>query len=492
MSDGSSHNKKIVSAISWKFMERVGVLGVQFLLQLFLARLLDPAHYGALSLMIVFTTLANVFIQRGFNTALIQNKDVTEEDYSSIFWVTLAIAAVIYAILFFCAPLIARLYKLPEIVTPFRVLALLLFPGALNSIQRARVSRALDFRKVFYGNLAGILLAGIAGIVIAYLGGGLWALVFQNLINVTASCVTMFFLVKWRIRFVCNLQRVKVLFSYGWKLLVSGLIETLYQDLRSLVIGVKYSADALGYHDRGKHFPQYIINVVNSTVQAVMLPAMSSKQDDLGQVKSMMRSSITMSAYLIFPMMAGLAAVATPMVTLLLTEKWLPCVPYLQISCFTLAFHPVHSCNLQAINAVGRSDIFFKLELIKKSIGLTALVIAVYCFDTPIAIAMTGAFTTCISCFVNAYPSQKLFGYSYFQQMRDILPFFLLSLAMIVPVMALQLLGLSPLPTLVLQVITGAAFYAGISAALRLKPFVQLLQVLKQMRKTQKRKESDQ
>lgn len=485
------HNKKIVSALSWKFLERVGVLGAQFVLQIFLARLLDPSHYGAVSLMIVFTTLANVFIQRGFNTALIQNKDVTDEDYSSVFWVTLGIAAVAYAILFFCAPLIARLYKLPEIVTPFRVLALLLFPGALNSIQRAKVSRALDFRKVFYGNLAGILLAGFSGIAIAKMGGGLWALVAQNLVNVTVSCFVMRFLVNWKIRFVCNLQRVKILFSYGWKLLVAGLIDTLYQDLRSLVIGAKYDAGTLGYYDRGKHFPQYIINVINSTVQTVMLPAMSSKQDDLNEVKTMMRTSITMSAYLIFPMMAGLAGVATPLVTLLLTEKWLPCVPYMQIYCFTLAFHPVHSCNLQAINAVGRSDIFIKLEVIKKAIGIASLAVAVFCFNDPIAIALTGVFTTLTSCFINAYPSQKLFGYSYLQQMRDILPYFVLSMVMLALVLAVQLLHLSSLCTILVQVLLGVVFYGGLSAALRLKPFTQLLQTVKGLGKSKKRKDTD-
>lgn len=464
-------------------MERFGVQGSQFILQLILARLLDPAHYGVLSLMVIFTTLANVFIQTGFNTALIQNKDVTEEDYSSVFWVTLGVAGLLYGTIFLAAPYIAAFYKMPDIVAPLRVMALMLLPGAMNSVQLARVSRQMDFRKVFTSNLSGILLAGIAGIIIALMGGGLWALVAQTMLNVIVVCVVMFFTVKWRPRLVCNMQRVKVLFAFGWKLLASSLLDTLYQDLRSLVIGKKYDSGTLGYYNRGKNFPQFIITAVNGTVQSVMLPAMSAKQDDSTQVKTLMRNSIMLSAYILFPLMAGLAGVATPLVRLLLTEKWLPCVPYMQIYCFTLAFYPVHSCNLQAINAMGRSDIFLKLEIIKKTIGLISLVVAVFCFDSPIAIAMTGVFTTLISCFVNAFPNKKLIGYSYADQMRDILPPALLCAVMLVCVLAVEMLHMHDILTLILQVMVGVAVYVLLSAVLRIEPFRILLGMLKSVKK---------
>ena len=464
-------------------MERFGVQGSQFILQLILARLLDPAHYGVLSLMVIFTTLANVFIQTGFNTALIQNKDVTEEDHSSVFWVTLGVAGLLYGTIFLAAPYIAAFYKMPDIVAPLRVMALMLLPGAMNSVQLARVSRQMDFRKVFTSNLSGILLAGIAGIIIALMGGGLWALVAQTMLNVIVVCVVMFFTVKWRPRLVCNMQRVKVLFAFGWKLLASSLLDTLYQDLRSLVIGKKYDSGTLGYYNRGKNFPQFIITAVNGTVQSVMLPAMSAKQDDSTQVKTLMRNSIMLSAYILFPLMAGLAGVATPLVRLLLTEKWLPCVPYMQIYCFTLAFYPVHSCNLQAINAMGRSDIFLKLEIIKKTIGLISLVVAVFCFDSPIAIAMTGVFTTLISCFVNAFPNKKLIGYSYADQMRDILPPALLCAVMLVCVLAVEMLHMHDILTLILQVMVGVAVYVLLSAVLRIEPFRILLGMLKSVKK---------
>lgn len=470
---------KIASALIWKLLERFGVQGTQFVLQIVLARILSPDHYGALSLMVIFTTLANVFIQTGFNTALIRAKDVTNEDYSSVFWVSLGIAGVLYGVIFCTAPWIAKLYKMPDIVAPLRVLALMLLPGAFNSVQLAKVSREMNFRKVFISNVAAILVAGGVGIALAALGAGLWALVAQTMLNVFVACVVMFFTVKWCPRLVCSLQRVKVLFAFGWKILVSGLINTLYQDIRSLVIGVKYDAGTLGYYNKGKSFPQFIINAISGTVQSVMLPAMAKEQDDSAKVKEITRNSITISAFILFPLMAGLAGVATPLVQLLLTDKWLPCVPYLQIYCFTLAFNPVHMCNLQAINAMGRSDIFLRLEIIKKSIGLISLAIAVFCFQSPIAIALTGAFTVLISCFINAYPNKSLIRYSYFEQMKDLIPSFVLAVVMLAAVLAVQLLPLGNVLTLVVQIAVGLVLYPLAAYLFRVRPMMLLLQFLK-------------
>lgn len=475
----SFKQKNISGALFWKLLERFGVQGVQFVLQIILARLLDPEHYGVLSMMVIFTTLADVFIQKGFNTALIQNKDVSDEDYSSVFWVSLGIAGILYGVLFFAAPLIAAFYAMPDIVSPLRVLSLMLLPGAFNSVQLAKVSREMDFKQIFRSNIIGVAASGLTGIVLACLGAGLWALVAQTLLNTLFACIVMFITVKWRPRLVCSLSRVKTLFSFGWKLLVSSLLDTLYQDLRSLVIGKKYDSSTLGYYNRGKQFPQFVINAVNGAVQSVMLPAMSARQDERDAVKALMRNSITLSAYIIFPMMAGLAAVAPALVELILTEKWLPSVPYMQIYCFTLAFYPVHSCNLQTINAMGRSDIFLKLELIKKGIGLSFLVVAVFCFDSPIAIAMTGMLTTLISCFVNAYPNRKLIGYSYLEQMKDILPSLAAAGAMCAAVLLIGRLDMSPLVLLIVQVAAGAAVYIALSAIAGLTPFKTLLGMIR-------------
>lgn len=472
-------NSTIFQGLLWKLLERFGVQGVQFLLQVILARILSPEHYGTLSLMTIFTALATVFIQQGFSTALIQNKNVKEEDYSSVLWVSLGIAGILYGILYVAAPAIAVFYEMPDLVAPFRTLCLMLFPGALNSVQLARVSREMNFKKVFYSNLAGIVVSGVVGIVIALLGGGLWALVIQTLLNTVIACVVMYFTSHLRLRLVCDFKRIGELFSFGWKLLTAALLDNLYQNLRSLVVGKKYDSGTLGYYDRGKQFPQFVINSINGAVQSVLLPAMSAQQDELSRITQMTRNSIVISSYIIFPMMAGLAGVASNLVTLLLTPKWLPCVPYLQIYCFSLAFAPVHTCNLQAMNALGRSDLFLKLEVEKKVVGIAAIVIAVFCFDSPIAIAVTGIVTSLVSCFINAWPNRELIHYSYLEQARDLMPSLLVSLVMCAAVLALNLLELPTLLLLVVQVAVGVVVYVALSALFRLRAFQMLYDMIR-------------
>lgn len=468
-------------------MERFGVLGGQFVLQILLARLLGPGLYGVMAMLTIFTAMANAFIQHGFNLALVQNKDVEEEDYSSVFWVNLLIALVLYIVLFLAAPLIAAVYKMPEIIWPFRALCLMLIPGSINSIQIAKERRALRFRNVFLCNLAAILISGAVGVYLAYKDAGIWALVAQQLLNMALSTVILWFVVNFRPKAVVNFKRVKVLLSYSWKLMLSNLLDTFYQEIRTVVIGLKYSSETLGNYDQGKKFPQFINSIVNSAVQSVLLPAMSSEQDDQSKVKELMRNSVMLSSYIVFAMMAGLAGVAKPLVLLLLGAEWLSAVPYLQIYCFTFAFYPVHTSNLQAINAMGRSDIFLYLETLKKIVGLAMLVGAVLLFDSPIAIAMTGVVGAFTNTIINTFPNKKLIGYSYFEQMRDILPSLLTAFAMFGIVLAVELLKLPTIMTIVLQVIVGVAAYFALSALFRLMPFRMLMGALKQLKNRKKK-----
>lgn len=474
---------KVTKGLFWKLLERFGVQGIQFVLQIILARILSPEHYGTLSMMIIFTTLANVFVQSGFNTALIQNKDVTEEDYSSVFWLSLGIAGALYAVIFLSAPAIAVFYRMPDLTAPLRVLALTLFPGALNSVQLAKISREMDFRKVFNGNISGIVLAGIVGIAIALLGGGLWALVVQNILNVTVACAVMFFSAKWRPRLIFNFKRVVALFRFGWKLLVASLLDTLQQSLSGLVIGKKYDSSTLAYFNRGLQFPQFVINAISGAMQSVLLPAMSEKQDDRQQVRALVKNAVTVSSYIIFPMMAGLASVSTPLIRLLLTDKWLPAVPYMQINCFAFAFYSVHVCNLQAINAVGRSDLFLKLEIVKKVYSFVFLVIAVVCFDSPVAIAMTGVIGTFLGWYVNAFPNKKLIGYSFLRQFKDLMPMILMTALMggcvLLTGQCGEAMGMPNLVILVVQILVGVAAYLLLSVIFRPYPYRVVMEAVK-------------
>lgn len=465
----------ISRSIFWKFLERFSVQGTQFLIQIILARMLNPEHYGALAIMMIFINLSNVIIQNGFSTSLIQNRNANDEDFSSVFWLLLGISTVVYCILYLSAPSMARYYNMPYLEKPFQVICLLLIPGALNSVQLAIIRREMDFKKEFKSNVVAIIISGLAGISCAYLNFGIWALVIQILLNNIIVCISMWHVIGWRPRLIFNIKKVKLLFSYGYKLVLAGLLDSLSNDLSAFIIGAKYNASSLGYYTRGKLFPSGIMGVLNSAVQSVMLPALSVLQDNRDEAKRLMRNSMMLTAFCVFPVMAILAGIAKPMVLLLLTEKWIECVPFLQIFCFSFAFWPIHTSNLQAINAMGRSDIFLKLEIYKKIMEWCCLTFAVYFFDTPLAIAGISIFTTLISCFINSCPNKYLLNYSYSEQMKDIAPYFIISL-LIFSVLSLIHDVTAELAIILLIKILGAVFfYIIISHIFGLKAYVELL-----------------
>ena len=367
----------VLSSLFWKFLERGGVSGVQFIVQIILARLLLPEDYGVIALIVVFIAISQTFVQSGLGTALIQKKKVTDADYSSVFYLSLGIALVFYCILFLGAPAIAAFYNQPLITPVLRVLGLTLFFGAVNTIQNAVIARNFLFRKLFVSSLGAVLLSGVVGVAMAYAGYGVWALVGQQLISAIALCIIMWFTVQWRPKLIFSVARVRELFSFGWKLLVSGLIDVTYTNLSSLIIGKLYPASMLGYYTKGKEFPNVLVSNINSSIQAVMFPAYAKNQDNRPMVKQIMRRALVTSAFLVFPAMAGLAAVAEPLIELLLTDKWLIAVPFLQIFCAVYALWPIHTVNLQAINALGRSDVFLKLEILKKIVGVSMLAVTV-------------------------------------------------------------------------------------------------------------------
>lgn len=480
----NSINNSIIGGLLWKLLERFGTQGLQFIIQIILARLLFPSDYGILALIVIFITIANVFVQSGLSTSLIQKKVVDQVDYSSVLYVSLGIAGILYCILYFTAPLIGIFYNNDSLILVLRVLALTLFPGAFNSIQNAIVSRTMQFKRLFYSSVGAGIASGIVGIYLAYHGYGIWALVFQQLTNQICITLILWFTVKWRPTLQFSLERVKVLYSFGWKLLVSALLETSYNELRSLIIGKMYNPAVLGYYNRGQQFPQLIISNINGSIQSVMLPALAAQQDYTNRVKSMMRRSIVTSSFIVLPMMAGLAVVAEPLVLLLLTDKWLPSVPFLQIFCIIYALMPIHTANLQAINAMGRSDIFLMLEIIKKILGLSILVVALP-FGVYV-LALSGVVSSIISSFINAYPNKRLLNYGYGEQIKDILPSLLLSLVMGVIVYLLIYLGLNPLTTMLLQIVVGIIVYMGLAFLFKLECFTYLIQTILSLFKTKR------
>ncbi len=466
----------VLSSLFWKSLERGGVSGIQLIIQIILARLLLPEDYGIIALIVVFISISQTFVQSGLGTALIQKREVTDEDYSSVFYLTLLVALGFYSILFLAAPFIAAFYNQPLITPILRVLGLTLFFGAVNTIQNAVIARKFQFKKLFVSSVGAVLLSGVVGIAMAYTGYGVWALVGQQFTAITVLCAIMWLTVKWRPKLLFSLARVKELFSFGWKLLVSGLIDVTYNNI-NLVIGKLYPANIPDF-TKGQEFPNLLVTNINSSIQAVMFPAYARCQDNRVQVKQIMRRALVTSSFLVFPAMAGLAAVAKPLVLLLLTEKWLFAVPFLQIFCAVYALWPIHTVNLQAINALGRSDVFLKLEIIKKALGLSVLA-----FTIPIgiyAIALGMVVTGIIATFINAYPNKLLLDYSVTEQWKDLMPALILSLLMCSVTYSVLFLGQPVWVTLILQIGVGVLVYMGFAWLLKLESLMYLVDTVKE------------
>jgi teichuronic acid exporter len=461
----------LIRNLFWKYFERTGNQLIQFVVQIILARLLLPADFGVIALLMVFIHLAQVFVQSGFSTALIQAKNPDDRDFSSVFYLSLGVAGILYIVLFISAPAISAFYKMPDLTRVLRVLSLILFFGAVNSIQNAVVSREFKFKQLFYSSLGAILISGTIGVYLAYAGYGTWALVWQQLSNSLFLCLIMWVTVKWRPKLLFSIERLSKLFSFGWKLLVSALLDTGYREMQSLVIGKMFSAADLGFYNRGRMFPQVVVGNIDGSIQSIMLPALSQVQDDPRRIKEMMRRAITMSAFIIAPLMAGMIATAEPIVRIVLTDKWLPSVPFMQICCISFTFYPIHTANLTAINAVGRSDIFLKLEIYKKLLGIVILAITIILYRSVIAIAWSAVASGILSTFINAYPNKKLIGYTYLEQLKDLMPSFLLSAFMGVIVYLVGFLPLDHYIKLVLQIITGVLVYAVLARQFKVSSF---------------------
>lgn len=471
--------EKVISSLFWKFAERIGAQGVNFIVSLVLARLLEPKDYGLIALITIFISISNVFVQSGFGTALIQKKGADETDFSSVFYFNILMSWILYFVMFIAAPYIADFYSEPELKLVIRVLSISLIIAGINSVQQAYVSKTMQFKRFFFSTLVGTLASAVVGIYLAYRGAGVWALVVQQLFNSTVDTLVIWFTVKWRPKLIFSFQRLKTLFSFGWKMLISSLLDTTYNELSSLIIGKKYSSEMLAYYNRGKHFPELIINNINGAIQSVLLPALAESQEQKQRVKEMVRRSIVTSSFIIFPMMVGLATTSEAVVTILLTEKWLVCVPFMQINCVIYALYPIHTANLQAINALGRSDIFLKLEIIKKVIGLIVLVIAVFCFKDVMAIAVGTCIIGVISSFVNAFPNKRLLNYSYIEQIKDIFPSVVLSAIMGVSVWLLKFLNFNIFVQFALQVVVGGTVYIVGAKVLKLECLTYLCNMLR-------------
>lgn len=478
----NSLSGKALSNMIWRFAERCGAQGVAFIVSIVLARILAPEDYGTIALVTVFTAILNVFIDSGFGTALVQKKNADELDFSTVFYFNIIMCGALYVLMFFAAPYIAAFYDDAELTPVVRVLSLTLVISGVKNIQQAYVSRTLQFKKFFFATLGGTIGAAVLGIIIAYNGGGVWALVAQQIFNAAVDTIILWLTIRWRPKRMFSFKRLKELFSFGWKLLISSLLDTFYNKLRQLIIGYQYSKDDLAYYNKGEQFPLLIVANINSSIDSVLLPTMSKYQDNKEYVKKMTRRSIMTSTFIMAPIMMGLAAVADSLIGLLLKDKWLPCIPYLRIFCITFIFHPIHTANLNAIKAMGRSDLFLKLEILKKAIGLAVLMSTMW-FGV-MAMAYSLLFTSLTSQIINSWPNKKLLDYSYRDQLKDIIPNILQSVIMFAATYAIEYIPMLPrIAVLILQVMTGATIYIFLSALTKNESFNYIMNIINGYRK---------
>lgn len=460
----------------WRFAERCGAQLVTFIVSIVLARLLSPEDYGTIALVTVFTTILQVFVDSGLGTALIQKKNADDLDFSSVFYFNFVVCIILYMGMFLAAPVIARFYGDSSLVPIIRVISLTIVISGVKGIQQSYVSRNMLFKRFFFATLGGTIFSAFLGVGLAYAGFGVWAIVAQQLSNTMIDTLILWITVKWRPKKMFSWKRLKGLLSFGWKLLVSSLLDTVYNNLRNLIIGKFYSSADLAYYNQGDKFPKLIVTNINSSIDSVLLPTLSSAQDDRERVKNMTRRAIKTSTYIMAPLMVGLAFCATPIVRLVLTEKWLPCVPYLQIFCITYMFWPIHTANLNAINAMGRSDYFLKLEIAKKTIGMI-LLLSTMRFGVMV-MAYSLLISSITSQIINSWPNKRLLGYGYLEQLRDIFPSIMTALFMGGCVNLVKLFGLSDLLTLLIQVSLGAIIYIGLSSLLHLEAYQYLTSIV--------------
>lgn len=468
---------RILSNFIWRFLERCGAVTVSFLVNLALARLLEPELFGLTATTAVVTSILQVVADSGTANALIQKRDPDELDFSSVFWFSLGLGLLLYLGLFLASPAVARLYGDGRLLPLLRVLGLTVPLYGLRSAQQAHIARTMRFKSFFFATLGGAVLAGFLGVALALKGFGVWALAAKELVNALAVTLILWLTEGWRPRLRFSCARLRSLLSFGGKLLAASLLDTVYSRLRQIVVGLRYSQEELAFYDRGSSLPALAAENVSGAIDSVLLPVLSREQAHRETVLALTRRAAGVGSAALMPMMLGLAACAGPLVRLVLTERWLPCVPVLQIFCLSYAFYPLQAANLNALKALGRGGLILKLELVKKALGVLLLALSAAWGVNAIALSML--LSSLLSLLISAWPNRTLLGYSLRLQLTDILGPLSLSCVMAGCVLALGRLPLGGGWRLALQILGGAAVYTGLSALLRSESFLYLLNTLR-------------
>ncbi|MBQ3020185.1 MAG: lipopolysaccharide biosynthesis protein [Clostridia bacterium] len=457
--------KTVFSGAIWRFGERILAQVVSFFVSIILARILLPEEYGVVSLTTILITLCNVFVTSGFGTALIQKKDADSLDFSTILIFGLVASIGVYFILFFLAPILADFFNQPILTLVIRVMSLRLPLAAINSVQQAYISRKMMFKKFFWGTFGGTAVSAVLGVVLAYRGYGVWSIVVQYLSNCFIDTLILFLVVGKIPKLKFSTERFKGLFGFGWRVLCSDFIATAYTQLRGLIIGKTKTSTQLAYYNKGEQIPHLFITNSSIAISTVLFPAMAKEQNEKDRLKHILKRSVKVSMYVILPIMAGLAIVAEPLIKLLLTEKWLGAVPFLQLSCLIYVVDPWVQVNLQAMKALGQGKSYLKLEIIKKAIAFALLFISIP-FGV-YAIVLSAGIYSIIALILTARVMGKEIGYGFGGQLKDISLDIFKVVLMVIVVYPLKYVNLDMYIIMTIQIGLGILIYLLLSLVMK-------------------------
>ncbi|MDX9847995.1 MAG: lipopolysaccharide biosynthesis protein [Tenuifilaceae bacterium] len=457
---------KATKGMLWSALDKFAVQAGHFAIGIVLARLLMPEDFGLIGMLSIFIAISQTFIDSGMGSGLIQKKDRSNHDFSTVFVFNLAVSVTFYFILYFSAPLIAQFYSMPQLVMLTRVLSLNIIINSLAIVQRTKLTINIDFKTIAKVNVASVFISGIVAVYFAYSGLGVWALVIQNLVRAAIAVLMLWFLSRWAPSLVFSKESFKNLFGFGSKLLIAGLYARTLQEVYNITIGKFYQAAELGFYTRARSFVDITNGTITSILQQVTYPILASLQDDRDRMVSVYSRLIRMTAFFVFPAMTLLALLAEPFVLFFLTEKWLPAVVLLQLMAFARIFYPISALNMNILNAVGRSDLFLKVDLSKFPVIVLVLIITI-----PLgvkAIVIGHIVTSFISFFINSYMPGKLFGYGALKQLRDMIPIFIATGIMA----ALVYASIFLLDSNILKMLIGG--FVGISSFLTVSHFMKI------------------
>ena len=448
---------KVITGVIWRTIEQFGVQTVNFGVAIILARLLGPEAFGTIALLTIFIALSEVIANAGFGQALIQKKDADDLDFNSVFYFSCAVGVLLYVILFCAAPLVAKFYDMPLLKILLRVLAIRVVLDMIGSIQNSYLSRNMLFKKSFFIAFPSVVLSGVVGILMAYWGYGVWALVWSSLSGCLSNLILRWFIIGWRPSLIFSYERLRVLWGFGSKILVSGFLDTFFTQLYSIIIGKVYTPKDLAFYAKGDNMPRIGMNCIQGAISSVVFPAFSQIQNDKSKLKEAMHKTMRVASIIVFPMMVGLAIMSKPIILLLLGDEWIAVVPFMQTACVIYAFWPIHVISLQAIQAVGRSDIFLKLEIYKKGLALFVLLIT---FRSGVfMIALGRLLTTPLSVFINIYPNIKLIGYSFKNLFVDLHKSIIISVVFLISGVLTTYFNLPSMVLLVVQICVFSVVY---------------------------------